>query len=440
MVSPLMPRFGTALAAGPVGDPCPTIFIHLFGGLDTVMHWDAKTGITNRNIQAVDIRETAGGVRWYQPVLAPLSVHMEDMTLVRNLRGTASHPSGTGDIWFGERDPSVAATATPWANYLASSLLARKKVASPTIATFRTTDDSIRDLIGHSNLTPNPAGAAQRVQNISDFSDSMDVLNGLPPVATQQRVYQMQETMDARHYSRAVQARTTDAFLAGNVQATELLNQPPPRLWPPAQTTQDAFNLSASDITSLLSQNNQRFSAHVAMAFEAARLQTSHVIYVQSTQNGYDTHNNHSSGQTNASNVYMPTIGRLLTALKATPSPVDPLLSMFDTTHVVITSELSRAASAQTGNMQDGTPFDGSGTPHNATTQAALFGGNFKRGVAFGTTDNTIRGQAANFVTGALGEGDVPSFKHLQATILKANGVDPTGWNDVPTIDFVLKA
>ncbi len=175
------------------------------------------------------------------------------------------------------------------------------------------------------------------------------------------------------------------------------------------------------------------------MAFEAARLQTSHVIYVQSTENGYDTHNNHDSGQRTASNKYMPTIGKLLSTLKATASPIDPSLSMFETTHVVITSELSRAASAQTGDMMDGTPFDGSGTPHNSTTQAALFGGNFKRGVAFGTTDNNIRGQAANYTTGAPEDGIVPSMKSLHTTVIKANGVDPAGWDSSPAIDFVLR-
>lgn len=440
MLSPLLPRYGAGLAeAHALGDPYPTIFIHMFGGLDPVMHWDAKTGITNRNIQAIDIRETAGGIRWYEPVMAPLAVHMEDMSIIRNLTVTAAHPSGTGLMWWGEGNSDIAANSTPWANYLSSSLLTRKKVASPTVATFRTSDDSIRNLTVHSNLSPNPAGAAQRLQNITDFSDSMDVLGGLPEIATQQRVYQMQAQMDAQHYSAAVQQRTTDAFAAGNIQATELLSQPPPQLWPPAQTTQDLFNLSAADITSLVSQNNQRFVAHCAMAFESARLQTSHVVFIQTTENGYDTHNNHDSGQRNASNKYMPSIGKLLSALKATVSPIDPALSMFDTTHVVVTSELSRAASAQTGLMQDGTPFDGSGTPHNSTTEAVLFGGNFKRGVAFGATDDSIRGLPADFTTGVLGQGQVPSVKSLHSTILKANGVDPAGWDASPAIDYVLK-
>jgi hypothetical protein len=440
MLSPVLPRIGPSIAeAHALGDPYPTIFIHLFGGLDFGMHWDAKTGLANRLVQAADIRETAGGIRWYEPVLAPLTAHMEEASIIRNLKVTAAHPSGTGQLWWGEGNTDVAANSTPWANYLASNLLARKKVASPAIATFRTSDEVIRNLTLHSNLSPNPAGAAQRVQNITDFSDSMDVLGGLPEIATQQRVYAMQAAMDAQYYSAAVQKRTTDAFLAGNVQATELLNQPPARVWPPAQTTQDLFNLSASDITSLVSQNNQRFIAHAAMAFEAARLQTSHVIYIQSTQNSYDTHNDHDIGQRNASNRYMPAIGSLLSALKATASPVDPSLSMLETTHVVITSELSRAASAQTGLMMNGEPFDGSGTPHNSTTQALLFGGNFRAGRAFGATNASLQAQPADFTTGVLGTGQNPNIKSLHSTVLKANGVDPSGWDSSPAIDFVLK-
>ena len=236
-----------------------------------------------------------------------------------------------------------------------------------------------------------------------------------------------------------MQKRTFEGFLAGYTQATELLTLPVPRIWPPAQTTRDLFNLSDSDITSLVSQNNQRFVAHAAMAFEAARLQTSHVVFIQSTQGGYDTHENHDSRQRQVSVGYMSTIANLLSALKATPSPVDPTLSMFDTTHVVISSEISRAARAETGTNNDGVPFDGTGTPHNDTTQAALFGGGFKPGVAFGATDADLRGVAADFTSGALNQGQVPNIKNLHATILKANGVDPTGWTSSPAIDFVLK-
>ncbi len=224
LASPVLPRWGSSKAqAHAIGDPSPTIFIQLFGGLDTVMHWDAKTGIVNRNVQAADIRETAGGIRWYEPLLSPLAAHMEDMSLIRNLKGTAAHPSGTGEIWFGEGNTDVAANSTPWANYLSSNLLARKRVASPTIATFRTTDSAIGNLIVHSNLSPNPAGAAQRLQNITDFSDAMDVLGGMPGVDRQQRIYQLQASLDKQHYSPAVQKWTTDAFLAGNTQATDLL-------------------------------------------------------------------------------------------------------------------------------------------------------------------------------------------------------------------------
>ncbi len=438
-LSPLLPRFVGKAHAHAAGDPFPTIFINLRGGLDPVMHWDSRTGVINRNVQAADIRETASGIRWYEPVLSPLTAHMEDMTLVRNLQVSSAHPSGDGLLWWGEGDTGTAASSTPWANYLSSNLLTSKTVASPTLVTYFTADQAIRNYISHSNLSPNPAGAAQRVRNITDFANSMDVTGGLPAADRQARVYALSEAMDERHYSRMVQPKTMDDFLAGNVQASELLNQPPLSLWPPVQATQDAFNMSANDVTRTVGQGNQRFVAHVAMAFEAARLQTSHVVFLQTTEGSYDTHDEHDSRQRDRSNRYMPTIGRLLSALKATPSPVTEGVSMFETTHVVITSELSRAPSAQTGNRQDGTPFDGSGTPHNGWTQAALFGGNFKRGVNFGAWNNQLRGVPANFTTGALNEGEVPTMKNLHATVMAASGVDPAGWTSSPAIGAVLK-
>ena len=122
----------------------------------------------------------------------------------------------------------------------------------------------------------------------------------------------------------------------------------------------------------------------------------------------------------------MPEIGRLLDALKATPSPVDSSVSMFETTHVVITSEMSRANRNDAGNPD--TKDGASGTPHWPWTQAAIFGGSFKRGYAYGRLDGDLEGVRTNPTTGALNEGEIPTVKNLFATLMKANGVDPKGW------------
>ena len=107
---------------------------------------------------------------------------------------------------------------------------------------------------------------------------------------------------------------------------------------------------------------------------------------------------------------------------------------MFETTHVVITSELSRANAADTAAMN----ADGLGTPHWPWIQAAIFGGRFKP-YAFGRLNNQFVGVPANFNTGAMGQGTVPTVHNLQATLMEANGIDPSGWTSAPPIRAVLR-
>jgi hypothetical protein len=439
-VPSLLSRAARRALAQSLSEAYPTIFIHLPGGLDVAMHWDARTGYANRNVQAADIRQTAAGIRWYQPILSPLGAHMEDMALIRNLSTSFGHPSGHSLLWFGEQQLAAARTATPWANYLSSQLLKAHKVAAPTLITHLTAaDDQLFNYITNSNASPDPAAAAQRVQKVADFAGSLDVLGGLPNAATQGRVFSLVDAMDARLYSQTVQARTLGAFEAANVQATDLLTQPPPVIWPPDAATMTRFGLSASNLNALQAQNNQQFRVHLALAYQVAKFQLSHVIFIQGTQGGYDTHEGHDAGQRGRSAIYIPAIAQLLAALKATPSPVEAGVSMFDTTHVVITSELTRANRAETGKDNNGQPFDGTGTPHWNWTQAALFGGKFKRGYAFGALGSDFRGVPADFVSGQMNQGTIPTLKNLQATILKASGVDPSGWTDAKPIDAVLR-
>jgi hypothetical protein len=102
---------------------------------------------------------------------------------------------------------------------------------------------------------------------------------------------------------------------------------------------------------------------------------------------------------------------------------------MFDTTHVVIASEMGRSWNAENGN----------GTFHWDSTHVACFGGRFKRGYGFGDLDAKLNAIPANFTTGALNQGSVPSWMNVVATILKANGLDPSGYSGAKPIDAVLK-
>lgn len=433
-VAHLAPPFVRRAEAANLG-VYPTIFIDLPSGLDSFMHFDARTGLVNRNVQAADIMQTAGGVRWYQPTLAGIATHMADCTLIRNLRSSTSHTSGEALLWFGEGNDALAAAATPWPNFLASSLLSQLKVAAPNVTTYADDpDDAIVNYINFNNRSPAPLGAAQRVQGVATFTRSLDVLGGQPSPAFQGRVFQAAANFDKRLYSPTVQARTTGSFAAANALATDLLTQPIPPVWPPDTATMTAFNMTAADLTTTVGSGNQRMVTHLALAYQLAKNRLSHVMFIRGTQGGYDTHSNHDAGQRARSAIYFPAIGRLLTALKNTPSPVSAGVSMFDTTNIVITTELTRANQADTG---EGT--DGLGTPHWGWTQAALFGGAFKRGYSFGGLNDRLEGIATDPTTGALNTGIVPTIKNLLATVIQAGGVAPAGWTTAAPLTAVLK-
>ena len=102
---------------------------------------------------------------------------------------------------------------------------------------------------------------------------------------------------------------------------------------------------------------------------------------------------------------------------------------MFDTTHVVITSEMGRSPGAE----------GATGTTHWPWTHALLFGGNFKRGFAFGDLSSGLTGVGANFTTGKLETGaPAPTMLNVIATVLKANGVAPSSYDASQPIDAVL--
>src|SRR5215213_3903726 len=74
-----LPRFAReASAAVPAGAVFPTIFIQLRGGWDPCYHFAARTGLASRGVTADGIKQTAAGVRWYQPTLNAMTPHMED--------------------------------------------------------------------------------------------------------------------------------------------------------------------------------------------------------------------------------------------------------------------------------------------------------------------------------------------------------------------------
>jgi hypothetical protein len=433
-----LPRFARrAFGAVTAQTPFPTIFIQLRGGWDPAYHFCARTGLVNRAVTADGIRETAAGVRWFQPTMAAMTPHMEDATIIRNVRMSPNidHHTGPVELWFGDSgDPTGR---PPWANFLASGLLARAPVPAPSVAQYwvRQYSSSDRDTnyVTYHNTSPDPLGATQRILDIGAFAGSLDLSRGLPPAPEQQAVYDLIGKMDGRLYNPAVQPATVSQFDQANRQANELLVQSVSSLWPPDDETRATFNLGDEDLTSTGLQGTPHLKPMLALAFQLARYQASHVISMTNPfENEYDSHGGQAIDNVKQKDVgtrMFDRIAPLLTALKATPSPLDPTLSMFDTTHVVIASEMGRSWNAE----------NGSGTFHWDSTHVACFGGRFKRGYGFGDLDDKLNAIPADFATGALNQGSTPSWMNVVATILKANGLDPSGYSNAKAIDAVLK-
>lgn len=424
------------MAEGAAAAAFPTIFFQLRGGWDPCYHFAARSGYATRDVTDDGIRETAAGVRWYQPTMAAMTPHMEEATVIRNVRMTSNinHHNGPVELWYGDGNNPTA--RHPWANVLASALLARAPAAAPNVTTYwkreYSPSDIDTDYVTYHNTSPEPLGAAQRILDIAAFSDSLDLSQGLPPLSEQEAIYAQIDRMDQRLYRDCLQPSTIARFSQANAQANDLLGRQVESIWPPDEDTRSLFNLGDEDLTLTGFQGTPHLKPMSALAFQLARYQVSHVISMVASDNyAYDSHGGSASATVNQKNVgtrYFDIIAPLLSALKATPSPIDPTVSMFETTHVVVASEMGRSP----------TPENGNGTFHWDSTHVACFGGRFKRGYGFGDLDDQLHAIPADFSTGALNQGSVASWPNVIATILKANCVDPATYSDARAIDAVL--
>jgi uncharacterized protein (DUF1501 family) len=292
--------------------------------------------------------------------------------------------------------------------------------------------DRDTDYVKYNNKSPDALGAAQRILDIKAFASSLDTSQGLPPAAEQKAIYEAIGKSDGRLYDETLQPNTVAQFSQANAQANDLLGRTVKALWPPDAATKTLFNLDDAGLARTGYQGTPQLAPMTALAFQLARYQASHVIsMVAPDLYSYDNHGGASptSYQRTTGTRYFDSIARLLGALKATPSPIDSTVSMFETTHVVIASEMGRSPTAENGN----------GTFHWDYTHVACFGGRFKRGYAFGDLDNRLTAVPADFATGALNQGSVPSFMNVVATILAANKVDPALYSTAKPITAVLK-
>ena len=182
-------------------------------------------------------------------------------------------------------------------------------------------DDAYMNYVTYNNRSPEPRGAAQRIQRISDFAGALDTREGLPDVAVQQSMVSTADTLSTGLYNQRVQSKILAAMGAAGDQANEVLANPPPPIWPPSTEVQALFDLDGPDINSALKSNNQRIQAYLAFAYTMVRAQLTHTFYLATTGITYDTHTRHDQRQRATSAVVMPELARLLAALKATPSP-----------------------------------------------------------------------------------------------------------------------
>lgn len=431
-----LPRFARpAAAAVPADAVFPTIFIQLRGGWDPCYHFAARAGMPSRGVTTDGIKQTAAGVKWYQPTMMTMTPHMADAVILNTkMSSSIDHHTGLVELWYGRASDALA--RPPWTNVLASALLNKAPAAAPNVTTYwkreYSASDRDTDYVKYNNKSPNPLGAAQRVLDIKAFASSLDTSNGLPPTAEQKAIYEAIGKNDGRLYDETLQPTTVAQFSQANAQANDLLGRTVKALWPPDTATKTLFNLDDAGLARTGYQATPQLAPMTALAFQLARYQASHVIsMVAPDLYSYDNHGGGSptTYQRTTGARYFDSIARLLSALKATPSPIDPTVSMFETTHVVIASEMGRSPTAENTN----------GTFHWDSTHVACFGGRFKRGYQYGGLDSGLNAAPADFTTGAPGGNTTSSFMNVVATILKANNVDPSTYSTAKPITAALK-
>lgn len=422
----------TALGQSAPAPVFPTIFLKLRGGWDPVQHFCGRVGGTNRGVTSSQLKTASSGIVYFTPILGGMAAHVDDAVVIRNLYmpGT-DHRVGANILWYGK----LGSGRTPWTNHLASKLLARAPAVAPNLAAYWTYDASggVNDFVNYGNASPSPLGAAQRLLSIDGFARSIDLSGGMPTPARQKRINTFDGDFDATVYDPQTQARFLQAWKQATDQANGLVDKSISQLWPPDAATMSLFGATSAELGARGYGGIPAFKAMCMLAFQVARTRACHVIsFDGDTALGgttYDTHSNNIVGQLNAGKHYFGPIAQLLSALKATPSPVTPGKTMFDTTHVVITSEMGRSPGAE----------GATGTTHWPWTHALLFGGNFKRGFAFGDLSSGLTGVGANFTTGKLETGaPAPTMLNVIATVLKANGVAPSSYDASQPIDAVL--
>lgn len=458
----LLGQANAALPPGLLATPYPVVVIMLHGGLDPAMHLLAVPNgsygtqtFVNRMDGTSAIKETATGLRYFAgSVAAPgkddFVQHLPDVTMLRAFTGAQAHDS-IAMGWYGLYDEfksPISPRKTPWANYIASKFRAAGNYApKPVAAVYPNQDIGVRpflDFAAYGTQSPDSSVVTERVLGWDSFFDSLSA-TGLPPLAQQNPVYDLTRALNGATYSGA-QGDIRSKFASATDSADRVLaniNQDP---WPAPANVLSALGATSAQFAYPLTRVNTQFPAFYTFAIQALKANISHVIglncfsigdpVIGASPIGWDTHSYNYRDQMALGQTFWPALGKFISLLKATDSPIVPGKKLFDTTNIWIQSDMGRAPYTQADGKPENEKYR-SGTQHWVHTHAMFLGGRFKRGKVIGGYAPNYRSLPIDLVTGNNGSV-VANFDHLAATIIKASGCDPAGYLNTPPIDALL--
>jgi hypothetical protein len=463
----LLTHAQAAPPSGLLGTPYPTVVIMLHGGLDPAMHLLAVPNGTygtrtfvNRMSGTSGIKTTTSGLRYFMgsvaaPGKADFEPHIPDIAMLRAFRGAKGHES-IAMAWYGQYAEARPATPRkmPWAHYIASKFRAAGTfVPKPCALVYPDQDINVEGLrflnfAAYGNQSPDPSVAVERVLSWDNFFDSLSA-TGLPPYARQSPVYGLAGALDGKTYSGA-QGEIRSKFDSANSSANNVLKTVfGSKVWPAPQTVRDALGVTATSLGRPLRSKDTQFSAFFTFAYQALLHNLSHVIGINSygiadtfgfgsadANLTWDTHSHNYQGQIALGQEFWPALGKFIALLKTTDSLVVPGKKLFDTTNIWIQSDMGRDPQTQADGSPEKEQYR-SGTQHWTDTHALFLGGRFKRGKVIGDFAPNYYAKPIDLVTGGSGNV-IANFDHLVATVIKASGVDPSGYTNAPPIDALV--
>lgn len=450
---------GSAEAATNI-TPYPVLLITLRGGMDPAMNLVAQPNgsfgsvtIANRMSGTSALKTTASGIRYFTGTVAAagkaqFEAHLPDVALLRGFHGGSDHGHTVAD-WFGDYSSSKQVSHKNWGNYVAASHRAAGVfVPKPCVVMYPTRDtpaEPFHDLVAYGDVGPNPAVSAERALSYSGFFDSLSAGTGMPPFARQQASYALARAIDGRAYTAAAQPNMTGKFDTANTSADDAMKAAAAAAasgpaWPPPANVLSGMGVTMADFTKAMTVAVVKNAQAMTFALQALSKGLTHVMNLtlygyDGSNDGWDSHNANYSQQLSAGSAFWSNLGKLVTLMKATPSPIVAGKSLFETTNIWVQSEMGRTAQADLSVPGNGNTASGTGHwPHGC---AVFMGGRFKRGIAIGGMTGNWEAMPINPVTGAAGN-TVAKFNNLIATVIKASGADPGGYVDAAPIDALL--